>query len=414
MNKCYTILSLFKLNGLFLLLVISLSAFGQLIEYNKFGYYPKDSLKIIWKQKNIPRSIVNIKHGITIYRVKYFTKWIDGNKIIATGSMFVPDNSKKNPLLVYNHGTRIKKGAPKKLSGENILAMMFSTDGYYVISPDFIGLGEGEKSHLYCHIESEADAGIDFIRSSKEILSDLGKPATSELYITGYSQGGHAALAQLQVLERDFPNFKVKACSPMSGPYDLGGVQEEVMYHPYPFSAYLPYLLKSLNTAYDLFSENRFYNIFKPPYDSVARYMYNGQHRLRKINEYLPEKPVDMIQEGFVKRYKNDPDFELRKLLLINALSNWSPKTPTQLCYCEGDKVVPFENSIVTYENMKKLGSKDVFLKSGGKKFDHYKCAGTSTVYTKFFFDRYVYDKRIFKKGPLLKRGFLSLYKIFN
>ena len=414
MNKCYTILSLFKLNGLFLLLVISLSAFGQLIEYNKVGYYPKDSLKIIWKQKNIPRSIVNIKHGITIYRVKYFTKWIDGNKIIATGSMFVPDNSKKNPLIVYNHGTRIKKGAPKKLSGENILAMMFSTDGYYVISPDFIGLGEGEKSHLYCHIESEADAGIDFIRSSKEILSDLGKPAISELYITGYSQGGHAALAQLQVLERDFPNFKVNACSPMSGPYDLGGVQEEVMYHPYPFSAYLPYLLKSLNTAYDLFSENRFYNIFKPPYDSVARYMYNGQHRLRKINEYLPEKPVDMIQEGFVKRYKNDPDFELRKLLLINALSNWSPKTPTQLCYCEGDRVVPFENSIVTYENMKKLGSKDVFLKSGGKKFDHYKCTGTSTVYTKFFFDRYVYDKRIFKKGPLLKRGFLSLYKIFN
>ena len=68
MNKCYTILSLFKLNGLFLLLVISLSAFGQLIEYNKVGYYPKDSLKIIWKQKNIPRSIVNIKHGITIYR----------------------------------------------------------------------------------------------------------------------------------------------------------------------------------------------------------------------------------------------------------------------------------------------------------------------------------------------------------
>ena len=117
MNKCYTILSLFKLNGLFLLLVISLSAFGQLIEYNKVGYYPKDSLKIIWKKKNIPRSIVNIKYGITIYRVKYFTKWIDGNKIIATGSMFVPDNSKKNPLLVYNHGTRIKKGAPKKLSG---------------------------------------------------------------------------------------------------------------------------------------------------------------------------------------------------------------------------------------------------------------------------------------------------------
>ena len=83
-------LIIIQVNWLLLLLVISLSAVGQLIEFNKVGYYPKDSLKIIWKQNNIPRSIVNIKHGITIYQVKYFTNGLMEVKIIATGSMFVP------------------------------------------------------------------------------------------------------------------------------------------------------------------------------------------------------------------------------------------------------------------------------------------------------------------------------------
>lgn len=414
MNKCYTILSLFKLNGLFLLLVISLSAFGQLIEYNKVGYYPKDSLKIIWKQKNIPRSIVNIKHGITIYRVKYFTKWIDGNKIIATGSMFVPDNSKKNPLLVYNHGTRIKKGPPKILGGENILAMLFSTDDYNVICPDYIGLGDGEKSHLYCHVESQANAGIDFIKITNEILQDLNKPPYSSLFISGYSQGGHAALSQQFVLERDYPNIEITATSPMSGPYDLSGVQEKVMYEPYTYSSYLPYLLLSLNTAYQLFDEESFYKIFKPPYDSVAKHMYNGDYKLRKINNLLPEIPVDMVQDAFVFRYNKDPDFELKKLLKLNDISNWLPKSPVQLCYCEGDEVVLYENALVTYENMKRLGAKNVYLKSGGKKFSHGKCAGTSSVYAKFFFDGYVKNKKLFKKGPIHKRVLLSIYKMLN
>ena len=387
---------------------------SQLIDYQKVGHFTKDSLKEIWKIKKIPKSIVSIKTGITLYRVKYYTKWINGDKIVATGSIYVPDRSKNNPLLVYNHGTRIKKGPPKILGGENILAMLFSTDGYNVICPDYIGLGDGEKSHLYCHIESQASAGIDFIKITNEILQDLNKPPYSSLFISGYSQGGHAALSQQFVLERDYPNMKITASSPMSGPYDLSGVQEKVMYKPYTYSSYLPYLLLSLNTAYQLFDEESFYKIFKPPYDSVAKHMYNGDYKLRKINNLLPEIPVDMVQDAFVFRYNKDPDFELKKLLKLNDLSNWLPKSPVQLCYCEADEVVLYENALVTYENMKRLGAKKVYLKSGGKKFSHGKCAGTSSVYAKFFFDGYVKNKKIFKKGPIHKRLLLSIYKMLN
>ncbi len=41
--------------------------------------------------------------------------------------------------------------------------MIFATDGYGVLAPDYIGLGHGEKKHLYCHADSEAEAGIDFM-----------------------------------------------------------------------------------------------------------------------------------------------------------------------------------------------------------------------------------------------------------
>ena len=113
-----------------------------------------------------------------------------------------------------------------------------------------------------------------------------------------------------------------------------------------------------------------------------------------------------MVQDAFVFRYNKDPDFELKKLLKLNDISNWLPKSPVQLCYCEGDEVVLYENALVTYENMKKLGAKNVYLKSGGKKFSHKKCAGTSSVYAKFFFDGYVKQK-LFKKGPIHKKSII-------
>ena len=99
---------------------------------------------------------------------------------------------------------------------------------------------------------------------------------------------------------------------------------------------------------------------------------------------------------------------------LFPLLSYWSSKSNNQFYYYDTDKVNPFQNNTVTYENMKRLGAKNVYLKSGGKKFSHGKCAGTSSVYAKFFFDGYVKNKKLFKKGPIHKRVLLSIYKMLN
>ena len=98
---------------------------------------------------------------------------------------------------------------------------------------------------------------------------------------------------------------------------------------------------------------------------------------------------------------------------LFPLLSYWSSKSNIQFYCYDTDKANLFQNNTVTYENMKKSGSKYVFLKSIGEKFNH-KFAWTSSPNNRFFFDRHAYDKNTFKKGHVLNRGFLSLYKIFN
>ena len=389
---------------------------SQLINYELIATFSEDSLNSIWKEYSIPKLMVPINNGIEIYHVNYYTNWIDGTKIKASGRYLVPQNRTNSPTLVYNHGTRIKKGRPKITGGENILCMIFATDGYAVLSPDYIGLGEGEKTHLYCNVESEALAGIDFLLAIKELNEKINVKVNDQLFITGYSQGGHAAMSMHKVIERDYKKrIKITASSPMSGPYNVSGVQGELMFNKYSQPHYLPYLLYGLNTAYQIWPENEFYNIYRKPYDTLIPKLFNGNYKIKSINKALPEIPINIIKPELINTYKKDSNFIIRKLLQRNDVSNWKPLAPIQMCYCEADEEVLYENAILTKKNMMALGAKNITARSAGKKYGHGKCAGFSTLYTKYYFDTFKKRKTTTgKKGAFFKRCSLSLYKIFD
>ena len=338
---------------------------SQLINYELIATFSEDSLNSIWKEYSIPKLMVPINNGIEIYHVNYYTNWIDGTKIKASGRYLVPQNRTNSPTLVYNHGTRIKKGRPKITGGENILCMIFATDGYAVLSPDYIGLGEGEKTHLYCNVESEALAGIDFLLAIEELNEKINVKVNDQLFITGYSQGGHAAMSMHKVIERDYKKrIKITASSPMSGPYNISGVQGELMFNKYAQPHYLPYLLYGLNTAYQIWPENEFYNIYRKPYDTLIPKLFNGNYKIKAINKALPEIPINIIKPELINTYKKDSNFIIRKLLQRNDVSNWKPLAPIQMCYCEADEEVLYENAILTKKNMLALWAKNVTARS--------------------------------------------------
>lgn len=135
-----------------------------------------------------------------------------------------------------------------------------ATDGYAAMYPDYYGIGKGEGKHLYQHAWSEAYAFIYMLYAVDELNQKLNVKSNGQLFLTGYSQGGHASLAAHKYLqELNDPRFQVTASSPMSGAYDMTGEQEKYMFQEYPRPFYLPYLILSYQEAYKILPNEDIY-----------------------------------------------------------------------------------------------------------------------------------------------------------
>jgi hypothetical protein len=388
-----------------------------LISYELVETYTKETLGNKWKQANIPKALAPIRYEVNVYEVVYTMRWHDGTPIQASGLYFVPqvpdgETAKEadHPMLCYHHGTQIRKNRRVRLGGEQAICVGFATDGYLVARPDYLGLGKGEKNHLYHHIETQAGATIYLLRAIRQINEELNLVQNEQLFVTGYSQGGHAALSFNKVVqERYNEEFVVTASAPMSGAYDLGGVQEGTMFEPYSHPGYLPYLLFSYNEIYNLYQQP--IDLLLPPYDSILPPLYNGEYSMNYINRQIPSVPKDVLQPTMVKQYLEQDDFPFKKALKENSVHNWKPEQPVLFCYCEADEQVNYENSIVAYETMKELGAENLRLKRVNKHLNHNSCAAFAVMHSKLFFDSFRKGSTTGKAGPLGKRFLLGLGK---
>jgi len=384
-----------------------------LVSYEKKATYSKEELKAKWKENKIKEFISPVNYGVDVYEIIYNTRWHDGSQIKASGYYYVPIDCKGPlPIMVMNHGTQLNRKMTVSLGGLQIGCIAFSTDGYLSLFPHYIGLGEGEKHHLYQIAESEAFANIDMLRAVREFNVEMSIRTNHQLFITGYSQGGHAAMASHKMIQEEYnTEFQVTASAPMSGAYDMTGVQSGVMFEKYDHQAYLPYLILSLQDQYQIW-EGDIYEVFKEPYKTIIKEKVNGNYKLNEVSSQLPAIPSDMIRDDLVEEFRNNPDFILTKVLEKNNNFDWKPESPMMLCYCKNDEQVTYKNSFVAHDAMMKNGAERVILRSGGNKYGHNKCALFSIINTKFFFDSIKNGKPEGSKGKVMKRFLVSLAKL--
>ena len=384
----------------------------KLVSFELIRTYTKADLEKKWKEAGIPKAIAPIQYDVEIYEVIYNTYWHDNSIIKASGLYFVPKNAKNSPLMVYHHGTQIEKHREVGLGGEMAICIGFATDGFAVAYSDYVGLGKGEKFHLYHHIHTEAYASIDLVRAIREFNTQHYISLSEHLFTTGYSQGGHATMAFQKVVEADpklSKEFKFTASAPMSGAYDLTGVQEGNMFKEYSHPGYLPYLMVSFQEVYKLYDDLK--TAFKAPYDTKVLSLFNGQHSMGDVNREMPKIPKDAIKNEVIDEYLKNERFPFKVALKENSTHNWVPKTPMMLCYCEADEQVDYKNSIVAQDTMKKLGAKNITLRRVSKKMDHGTCALYAVLYTKMYFESFINGSKKGRKGPVFKRMLISLAK---
>ena len=353
---------------------------------------------------------LNAVYNIQTYRVTYLTSDTEGVEHVASGIVNVPLSMDNLifPLACYQHGTVAGRvDVPSNLMGGYQLAVAFASRGYVVVTPDYIGLGESPGVHPYVHAETEASAGVDLLLAAQEMIEGMdGIALNDQLFITGYSQGGHAAMALQQEIELNQTDlFTVTASAPMSGPYSVSRemVDFTLGEDEYFTVGYLAWLTLGYQRAYpDDFADFPVDRVFRPEYvDDILRFR-DEDINLWELNEIMINTlqstvgtvtPRNTLQDDILDALFNDPDHPMSIALADNDTYDWVTETPTNMYYCVGDDQVTYRNAIRAEEMMTLNGSPNVAavrMDTDDNLLDHGGCVFPASFAALDFFDEFM------------------------
>lgn len=333
----------------------------------------------------------NAQNGIEIYKLVYNTIDPFGGPTIASGALVLPITPAcYHPLAAYMHGTILdREDVPSRLSGEIIVGYFLGGTGYVTVLPDYLGLGDSPGPHPYIHSASEASASIDMLRAAREFCAARNVQLNNQLFLIGYSQGGHACMATHKALQEEHADeFTVTASAPCSGPHDVSGVQAAVMVSPDPYPApyYLPYVIFSFGYVYPGIYDD-ISDIFQEPYATILPPLFEGNNGSGAVDAVMPQVPSQIFHDSVLQAFTTDPDHYFRVALRDNDLYDWRPDAPVRMMYCESDSHVFYENSIVARNAMIVNGATAVQALSAGASFEHQDCAFPALLASKNWFD---------------------------
>ena len=172
------------------------------------------------------------KCTVTLYDMEYGTVGGAGEKTNTTGAIMVPSGddpacSGPRPVVLYAHGTSYDKNynfAQITTYTEGMLAAgMYAAQGFIVVAPNYAGYRSSRLDyHPYLYAEQSANDMVDALRAARKAFEKIDVKEADKLFITGYSQGGHVAMATQRAMQETYASeFKVTALAGMSGPYAM-------------------------------------------------------------------------------------------------------------------------------------------------------------------------------------------------
>lgn len=354
------------------------------------------------------------KCGIDVHRLQYNTVDPTGQPTTSSGALMIPTGSDAEcqgprPIVLYAHGTTVERtfdianiSASDNAEGLSI-AVVFAARGYIVVAPNYAGYATSTLPyHPYLHADQQSKDTADALTAARSALPTSTAPNVSDsgkLFVTGYSQGGHVAIATHRLMQSS--GTTVTASAPMSGPYALAAFADAVFYGQVVRSA--PVFATLLATAYD----KAYGDIYAAPTEMFeARYAdgidtllpFDGNRSDLFAQGKLPREqlfssmppdpsfapytpatepaefaplfargfgPENLITNAYRLSYLQDaqlqpdggfpsatdllpaanPTHPLRKAFKANDLRNWLPTSPVLLCAGNDDPTVLYMNT---------------------------------------------------------------------
>jgi len=236
--------------------------------------------------------------GVDFYYVQFWTLGGAGETTESSGALMVPTGaapkcSGPRPIVEYAHGTNPNKALniadiTNASNTEGVLvAAMFAAQGYIVVAPNYAGYDISTLGyHPFLNAAQQSGEMMDILTAARTALPSTLSAATSDngqLFLTGYSEGGHVAMATLRAMQA--AGKTVTAAAPMSGPYALEAFGDTIFFGGVDIGSteFAPLLVDSYQHAYG--------NV-----DSTANPVFSSTYA--GVETLLPsDTPIDTIFE---------------------------------------------------------------------------------------------------------------------
>lgn len=354
---------------------------GALVSSTLSGDVPKSVVQTaVSRQFASTPTPVRVSSGFSLYRVEYASEDFDGTSVTSSGLICLPDSKETRGLVVYCHGTMTdRRSCPSAMGSTGrespevwTAALALGSGGYAVCIPDYLGLGASTGAHPYAQRLNWLSCR-DIVRAARTFGSSKGFSFANRLFVTGYSEGGGVAMwATRKFEESGDPSLRVAASVPMSGPYDLSRTmaRHAVKRWRTPIdtavkSFFMSYFAYGL-TRTDPVASTDLEKLFVPSYASYITTAFERGGSMMDVAKRLANKGLQVggligmerILQPDARIALRDTD---RRHWVVQRLAeedcyDWTPTAPMYLIGLKQDGIVPYANTEVAIESMRRRG----------------------------------------------------------
>lgn len=239
--------------------------------------------------------------GVDFYYLKFYTVGAANEATESSGALMVPTGaagtcSGPRPIVLYAHGTQTLQtlnlaDVTNTANTEGaLIAAMFAAQGFIVVAPNYAGYDISKLGyHPFLNATQQSGEMMDSLTAARTALPKTFAASTTDsgkLFITGYSEGGHVAMATLRAMQA--AGATVTAAAPMSGPYALEAFGDAIFFGKVNLGStvFAPLITTSYQHAYN--------NIYTATTDVYSSTYATG------IDTLLPNAtPIDtLFQQG--------------------------------------------------------------------------------------------------------------------
>ncbi|MBE3002303.1 hypothetical protein IDM40_26910 [Nocardiopsis sp. HNM0947] len=276
------------------------------------------------------------------WRVMYLSTDALGEPMAVTGTVMVPEaeweGEGERPLVSYAIGTHglgshcaPSVGLEQGLDYEAAFMKEVVDDGNALVVPDYEGLGTPDE-HTYMVGHSQGAAVLDSLRAATN-LDEAELDAESPMGVTGFSQGGGAAVWAGQMQPEYAPDLPLEGVAAGGVPADLDRVAENI-----DGSLYFTFLAFA---AYG-------YNAAYPELPLEEHLNARGEFLFEKVADGCM---IDTLPLGLGKSMDDLLDVDLigtpewQARLEENKPGETVPEAPMYLYHSSGDDIIPIDQA---------------------------------------------------------------------